>query len=309
MKSAKLRVYMVAVVSVFAVCANSSAVAAGKRCRVQGKKVECPVQSAEALQKAAQAYEKEADDMAMGKSGSTYGIQPFDYLTGVGKRTEKTTLNEGESGYAGSTGRTELWDRVKNAKPGEAIYNQWVNQWSAKLDSSLVPGADPNEGKTWYYMYCITCHGWTLQGNGPSAYMLDPSPRILTKGDYMNKKTNLELFRVIKGGGEAVSLSSSMPAWGNFLQDQDIWNVIAWIRAMADVGPPKTLEEYLNPKSTFKPIAGDVTPLNVGTSEDFADEQELLETELAGRGGDIQGGGFVEGGLRKAPEDVNVAND
>ena len=100
MKSTKLRVYMVAVVSVFAVCANSSAVAAEKRCRVQGKKVECPVQSEEALLKAAEAYENEATDMAAGKSGSTYGIQPFDYLTGVGKRTEKTTLNEGESGYA-----------------------------------------------------------------------------------------------------------------------------------------------------------------------------------------------------------------
>jgi len=304
MRSAKLKVYMVAVVSVFAICANSSAVAAEKRCRAQGKKVECPVQSEEALLEAAQAYENEATDMAAGKSGSTYGIQPFDYLTGVGKRTEKTTLNEGESGYAGSTGRTELWDRVNDATEGEGIYNQWVHNWSAKLEKTLVPGADPNEGKTWYYMYCITCHGWTLQGNGPSAYMLEPRPRILTKGDYMNKKTNLELFAVIKGGGEAVSLSSSMPAWGNFLQDQDIWNVVAWIRAMADVGPPQTLEEYLNPKSSFTPIEGDVTPLNAGTSEDFADEQELLETDLAGRGL-IEGGGFVEGGLRKAPGDVS----
>ena len=58
----------------------------------------------------------------------------------------------------------------------------------------------------------------------------------------MNKKSNLQLFSVIKGGGEAVSLSSSMPSWGNYLQDQDIWNVVAWIRAMADANPT-TLEE------------------------------------------------------------------
>jgi mono/diheme cytochrome c family protein len=66
-----------------------------------------------------------------------------------------------------------------------------------------------------------------MHGDGPSAVELNPRPRTLTRGDYMNKKSNLELFTVIKGGGEAVSLSSSMPNWGNVLQDQDIWNIVA----------------------------------------------------------------------------------
>jgi mono/diheme cytochrome c family protein len=273
-----------------------------------GEKVECPVQSDEVLAKAEAAYDKEAADMAAGKSGSTYGIQPFDYLTGVGKRTDKTEVNAGESGYGGSagggTGKTELWDRVKDPAAGEGVYNQWTHNWSPSFKTTLVPGADPNEGKQWYYMYCIACHGWTLQGDGPNAFAVDPRPRILTYGDYMNKKSNLQLFTVIKGGGEAVLLSSSMPAWGNYLQDQDIWNVIAWIRAMADVKPPKTVEEYLNPKSTFKPIPDDVDALMATKDERFIDEQEMLETDLAGRGV-IQGGGYVEGGLRKKAQDVS----
>jgi mono/diheme cytochrome c family protein len=273
-----------------------------------GEKVECPTQSDEALAKAEAAYDKEAADMAAGKSGSTYGIQPFDYLTGVGKRTDKTEVNAGESGYGGSvgggTGKTELWDRVKLPTAGEGVYNQWTHNWSPSFKTTLVPGADPNEGKQWYYMYCIACHGWTLQGDGPNAMSLDPRPRILTRGDYMNKKSNLQLFAVIKGGGGAVSLSSSMPAWGNYLLDQDIWNVVAWIRAMADVEPPKTVEEYLNPKSTFKPIPGDVDALVATEDERFIDEQEMLETDLAGRGV-IEGGGYVEGGLRKKAQDVS----
>ncbi len=285
--------------------APANAAAAEKRCKAQGEKVECPVQSDEALAKAQEAYEQEGLDMVAGKAGSTYGIAPFDYLTGVGKRTANTTLMEGDSGYGGATGRTELWDRVSQPKDGEAIYNQWTNNWSPTFKETLVPGADPNEGKQWYYVYCIACHGWLLQGDGPSAVHVEPRPRILTAGSYMNRKTNLELFSVIKGGGEAVDLSASMPAWGNFLQDQDIWNIVAWIRAMADVGAPTTIDEYLNPKSSFQPNPDAVNALNALDNEDFQDAQELVEADLAGRGtAALTGGGFVEGGLRKPAGEV-----
>ncbi|MDQ6982874.1 MAG: cytochrome c [Mariprofundus sp.] len=312
MKNNKLKLSVVAMTG-FAVLmwAGTSSVAGEKRCTAGGVKVECPTQSDAALKKASDAYEKEANDMAKGKSGSTYGISVFDYLTGVGKRAKKGSATAGESGYgskhAGDTGgrHTELWDRVKAPKKGEAVYNQWTNNWSPTFKSTLVQGADPNEGKQWYYVYCIACHGWTLQGDGPNAIELDPRPRTLTKGSYMNKKTNLELFTVIKGGGEAVSLSSSMPDWGNVLLDQDIWNVVAFVRAMQDVKPPKDVNDYLAPKSSFKPIAGDVNPLNAPKSADFADAQELLEAGMAGRGGkNLVGGGYVNGGLRKAPKNV-----
>lgn len=313
MKNNKLKIGLVAMTGLAVMMwASSSAVAAEKRCTAGGVKVECPTQSEAALKKASASFEKEANDMAKGKSGSTYGISVFDYLTGVGKRAEKGSATAGESGYgskhAGDVGgrRTELWDRRAKPTKGEGIYNQWTHNWSPKFNTTLVSGADPNEGKQWYYVYCIACHGWTLQGDGPNAIELDPRPRTLTKGSYMNRKTNLELFQVIKGGGEAVSLSSSMPDWGNVLQDQDIWNVVAFIRAMQDVKPPKSVEEYLAPKSTFKPIAGDVTPLNAAKSDDFADAQEMLEASMAGRGGKVLvGGGYVEGGLRKAPSKVS----
>jgi mono/diheme cytochrome c family protein len=305
MKNSKLNICLVAMASLgVIVWMTTPAVAAEKRCKAGGVKVECPTQSEEALKKAAAAFEKEANDFAEGKAGSTYGISVFDYLTGVGKRAEGTTATSGASGYGmDKTGKTELWDRVKAPTKGEAIYNQWVHNWSPKFNDTLVPGADPNEGKQWYYVYCIACHGWTLQGDGPDAIELDPRPRTLTKGSYMNKKTNLELFTVIKGGGNAVGLSSSMPSWGNVLQDQDIWNIVAFIRAMQDVKPPKSVDEYLSPNSTFKPIAGDVNPLNAAKSDAFAEAQELLEATVSGRGR-IQGGGFVEGGLRKHPKKV-----
>lgn len=302
-------VSMAALGAFLLVSASSNVEAADARCTLHdGSKVVCPVRTDAELMAAQAAYDKEASDMAGGAAGSTYGVAPFDYLTGVGKRTEGVTLSKGDSGYGNKSGKTELWDRVKKPTGGEGLYNQWTHNWSPSFKTTLVPGADPNEGKQWYYVYCIACHGWGLQGDGPSAAQIDPKPRILTSGGYMNKKSNLQLFNVIKGGGEAAGLSSSMPSWGNYLQDQDIWNLVAWVRAMADVGVPKSIDEYLNPKSSFTPIKGDVDALNASKSDGFAEAQEMLEGggALAGRGeGALTGGGYVEGGLRKNAAQVD----
>jgi len=289
------------VLSIFAFA--SAGVAAEKRCTAEGVKVECPTRTED--------YEKEAMDMLRGVGGSTYGIAPFDYLTGVGKRTSKadTKTFKTESGYSKGTGKTEAWDRIKKPASGEAIYNQWTNNWSPSFKESLVPGANPNEGKQWYYVYCVGCHGWLLKGDGPNAKYLDPFPRDLTAGAaYMNKKTNVELFAIIKGGGSAVDLSDVMPSWGNLLQDQDIWNVVAWIRANADAKKPTSVAEYLNPKSSFDPksAANKITPLNAANNAEFMEAQELAESMLAGRGGDLKGAGFVEGGLRKKPAEAMI---
>ncbi|OGS98540.1 MAG: hypothetical protein A3F73_07970 [Gallionellales bacterium RIFCSPLOWO2_12_FULL_59_22] len=311
MKKDNLKIYLVAMASLGMVWGSSTAFAAGeKRCTAGGVKVECPTQSDKDLNAAAKNFEKEANDMGAGKGGSTYGVAPFDYLTGVGKRAKVDAKTyKTSSGYGADDGsaRTELWDRVKNPAQGAALYDQWTNNWSPKFDATLVAGADPNQGKTWYYSYCIACHGWMMHGDGPSAIDLNPRPRTLTRGDYMQKKTNLELFAIIKGGGEVLALSSSMPNWGNVLMDQDIWNVVAFIRAMQDVKPPKSVEEYLNPKSTFKPIKGDVDALNAATHPDFKELQELMESELAGRGGaELIGGGYVEGGNRDKASNVTL---
>ncbi|MBE9502717.1 MAG: cytochrome c [Proteobacteria bacterium] len=312
----KAKAIVILMVLAIFVCA-SPGFAAQKRCTAQGKKVVCPTRTAAELEKATDNYEQEAMDFAAGKGGSTYGIQPFDYLTGVGKQTSLTRRAKKAntkdfkvtSGYAEGSGKTEVWDRVKNAAPQDQIYNQWANNWSPSFKTSLIPGASPNEGKHWYYVYCVGCHGWTLKGDGPNAMFVDPFPRDLTAGKkYMNKKANLELFTVIKGGGKAVDLSESMPSWGNLLQDQDIWNVVAWIRANADRQAIKTIGDYLNPKSSFNPKSkvNKVNALNYKRSDDFQDAQEMMEATLAGRGAGLEGGGFVEGGMRKKPEETTT---
>ena len=316
MKNAKLKIGLIAITSLGMMWGSASAVAAEKRCTAGGQKVECPTVTEAEAKAASAAFLKEGDDMEQGKGGSTYGIAPFDYLTGVGKRSNSDTKTfKTDSGYGANVKgslKTELWDRVKapssDGVKDKSVYDQWSNNWSPTFGATLVEGANPNHGKTYYYSYCIACHGWLMHGDGPNASELNPRPRTLTRGEYMQKKTNLELFTVIKGGGEAVSLSSSMPNWGNVLQDQDIWDVIAFIRAMQDVPPPKSVADYLNPKSTFKPIAGDVTALNASSSKAFQEVQEMIESDMSGRapGTELAGGGFVEGGNRHKPSETKL---
>ncbi len=215
--------------------------------------------------------------------------------------------NDTESGWTGKTGVTEVWFRKHDSgsKLG-ADYNAWVNQWNNLTRpghkkgekgafTTPVAGADPDQGAHWFSFYCVHCHGWTGKGDGPTAAMLDPRPRNLTNGKYTNFVSNVDIFTMIKGGGLARNLSQAMPPWGNVLQDQDIWNVVAFIRTLAD-------------KPKYVPDPSDVTAANAKKSQEFQDMNEELELPgvMAGRG--VNKGGYNSvGGGRLASEKTGVS--
>ncbi len=89
---------------------------------------------------------------------------------------------------------------------------------------------DAAAGKEKYNQICATCHGATGKGDGPGAAALEPKPRDLSDGEYVSTLTDEHIFKVIKEGGAAAGLSPMMPAWGGALSDEDVWNVVAFIR-------------------------------------------------------------------------------
>jgi len=266
----------------------------------------------------------ESKEKTIGSGNSTYGVVGFDYLTGTGKIASSikgTNLEKGNplaklinkrfkhkwtgkanktySGWAEKTGVTEVWNRGKKHSKLGGDYNEWVNQWNIPTrpqthGKTLIAGADPDQGAHWFSFYCIHCHGWTGKGDGPTAAALDPRPRNQTNGKYMNNISNLDLFTVIKGGGLARNLSNSMPPWGNVLQDQDIWNVVAFLRTLA--------------VPAFKPKAGEVTAANASKSDEFKEMNDGLELAgiMAGRGGGQKGGYSSIGGGRLASKRVGI---
>jgi len=99
---------------------------------------------------------------------------------------------------------------------------------------SAAVEADVKAGKADYQIYCASCHGETGAGDGPVAQALNPKPARHSDGAYMNPLTNDYLFKVIKFGGASVGKSPMMAPLG--LSDQQIHNVIAFVRSLAE--PP-----------------------------------------------------------------------
>ncbi len=97
---------------------------------------------------------------------------------------------------------------------------------------------NPAEGKENYAMFCTNCHGEKGEGNGPVASVakMDPKPRNHADGKYMNERKSEDLFKIIKVGGKGVEKSVYMPAFGMILSEEEIWNLIAYLRTIA--APP-----------------------------------------------------------------------
>ena len=104
---------------------------------------------------------------------------------------------------------------------------------AAVLGTALLAyGADVEEGKKLYGQICATCHGQSGKGDGPGAAALNPKPRDHTDKEYMSKLSDDDLFKVIKNGGASVGKSPLMPPWGSTLKDDQIRDVVAYVRTL-----------------------------------------------------------------------------
>ena len=79
---------------------------------------------------------------------------------------------------------------------------------------------------------CSVCHGVGGKGDGPSARGLEPKPADFTDCKAMAKDSDEVLLRIIKGGGQSVGRSAVMPAWGEALSEQQIDELIKFIRGL-----------------------------------------------------------------------------
>lgn len=104
----------------------------------------------------------------------------------------------------------------------------WAGVLPLPLAALAAPG-DADKGKPIYAAQCLTCHGKAGDGNGPVGKALTPKPKPFTKATLSSDE---QLFKVIKLGGKANGLSKDMDAYPA-LSDQQIWDVIAYIKLLA----------------------------------------------------------------------------
>ncbi len=100
----------------------------------------------------------------------------------------------------------------------------------AKMDKT--GSADAEKGKLIYAktakpMACKMCHGDKGDGAGKLGAALKPAPRNFTCADSMKDVSAGQMFWIIKNG----SPGTGMVAHGKSLSDQEIWDVVKYVRS------------------------------------------------------------------------------
>ncbi len=89
-----------------------------------------------------------------------------------------------------------------------------------------------DRGERIYKSLCTQCHGSTGNGWGINAPHMQVKPRNHTDYSEMSSRTDASLIKVVTKGGVAINKSVLMPAWGNNLSDEDIRDIVGYLRKL-----------------------------------------------------------------------------
>ncbi len=90
---------------------------------------------------------------------------------------------------------------------------------------------DAEAGRAEFLKKCAVCHGENGDGNG--RIRLDPPARDLRDGERMGRRSDWELYLVIRDGGKVLGLSEKMLPWGNLVSEQELHDLVAFVRSLA----------------------------------------------------------------------------
>lgn len=102
-------------------------------------------------------------------------------------------------------------------------------------------------GREIYYKNCLPCHGDALDGRGHYAHAFNPAPlNFRDNGTIAQVSESFVFWRVAKGGPglpkEGTPWNSAMPAWEDFLTEEEIWAVIIFLYQQTGWNP-RVMEE------------------------------------------------------------------
>lgn len=100
-------------------------------------------------------------------------------------------------------------------------------------------GGDPARGRQLYANNCAACHGPAGDGRGEMAVALVPKPTDLTNAARMAKRSDWDLYRIIRDGGQVAGLSPSMAGYKPLLSDADLRSVAAFVRGLTERPAPR----------------------------------------------------------------------
>lgn len=105
--------------------------------------------------------------------------------------------------------------------------------WKADADAegyenTIKPSAESvAAGQKVYAKYCMLCHGEAGDGKGPSSQTLTVPPAAFTDKAAMSAQSDGAMaWKILTGRGP-------MPSWAPVLQEEEVWNVINYVRTFS----------------------------------------------------------------------------
>lgn len=103
-------------------------------------------------------------------------------------------------------------------------------------DAEVLPrdsaGASAVRGSIVFRTYCVLCHGADGRGDGRAAKLYTPRPANLTVSPFGDAYKEM----IIRGGGASVGRSSFMPPWGGELSEEQIQDLVIFLRELRKTG-------------------------------------------------------------------------
>ncbi len=100
------------------------------------------------------------------------------------------------------------------------------------VQEKLNPHPVTQETRKTYQWYCAQCHGVKGKGNGINSPYVTVPPRNHTKPDYLETRSDQELFDAIDQGGLKIGRAPCMPSWGSTFNEETIWSLVRYIREL-----------------------------------------------------------------------------
>jgi cytochrome c oxidase cbb3-type subunit 2 len=163
----------------------------------------------------------------------------------------------GQAGVERAQRQQALKDRLleERAKGNEEVIHEWFPATWRNVRNPMEPTIRSLvHGKQVFTTNCVGCHGLKGDGNGPAkVFINNPVPRNFTDPYQQLYFSDGEMYDAILFGVDG----TAMPAWGDMLTVNDIWDVTNFIRTIPNGG---LLRDDLDQSMMVSPA--DVKPID-----------------------------------------------